>query len=161
MKFLGFWIGLTKLLTTFRLTKAIHSALTHLPPGTILLGYPIPNGFQTDPLVWQANEGMPYDLVAGYGFIPACHGTTPIGSLPASPAVTAYEDAQVGILPPTPDPSTVAGVRSDLARWHVGVVVEYAGYGGIEQPKQLAALVDAATGLQPKVVDGAYVWRLP
>jgi len=135
-------------------------ALTHLPAGTVVLGFPIPNGFHTDPLVWQAAEHMPYDLVAGYGFIPG-PGTAPIGSLPASPAVTVYEDAQVGLLPPTPVPSEVAGVRHDLERWHVSLVVEYTGYTQLDQPTQLAAVIDAATGVRPERVDGAYLWRLP
>ena len=52
--------------------------LRDLPAGTVLFGYPVPNDFYADPLVWQAEEHMPYDLVAGYGFIPAASGAQPI-----------------------------------------------------------------------------------
>jgi hypothetical protein len=134
-------------------------ALTHVPRGTVLLGYPIANGFTADPLVWQAEEHMPYDMVAGYGFIPG-PGPRPIGSLPPSPAVNISGDAQVGLLPPTPAPSTVAGVRRNLESWHVTLVVEYLGYLTFKQPARLAAVIDAATGTKPQMIDGAYVWRL-
>jgi hypothetical protein len=136
------------------------AALTHLPAGTILLGFPILNGFKSDPLVWQAVEHMPYDLVAGYGFIPG-PGDKAIGSLSPSPVLNVYGDAQVGLLPPTPVPSEIAGVRSNLESWHVSVIVEYKGYTQLEQPAQLAAVIDAATGVKPEMIDGAYVWRLP
>jgi hypothetical protein len=135
--------------------------LRNLPAGTILFGYPVPNGFFADPLVWQAEEYMPYNLVAGYGFIPSLSGPTPTGQLLPSPAYEVFQDAQVGILPPKPTPTEVAGVRADFRAWHVSVVVEYVGYGVIEQPTQLAAVVDAATGVRPQRVDGARVWRLP
>ena len=135
-------------------------ALTHLPSGTVMLGFPIPDGFYTDPLVWQAAEAMPYNLVAGYGFIPG-PGPAPIGSLTRGAAVTAYEDAQVGLLPSVPDPATVVAVRSELRSWGVSVVVEYKGYRQLDQPEQLAELIDAVTGRQPAIVDGAFVWHLP
>jgi hypothetical protein len=125
-----------------------------------MLGFPIPDGFYTDPLVWQAAEAMPYNLVAGYGFIPG-PGPAPIGSLTRGAAVTAYEDAQVGLLPSVPDPATVVAVRSELRSWGVSVVVEYKGYRQLDQPEQLAELIDAVTGRQPAIVDGAFVWHLP
>ena len=134
--------------------------LRDLPAGTILLGYPVPNGFFADPLVWQAEEYMPYNLVAGYGFIPSQDPQVPTGQMLPSPAYLAFQDAQVGLLPPTPTPSEVNGVRSDLKAWHVDVVVEYEGYRVLKQPLQLAAVVDAATGVTPLKVDGAWVWRL-
>ncbi len=141
------------------------SLLRDLPAGTILFGYPIPNDFFADPLIWQAAEGMPYDLVAGYGFIPAASGTQPIEKLPPSPAYQVFEDAQVGLLPLTPSARDVAGVRADFKAWHVSIVVEYAGnygkdFGPLRQPAQLAAVVDAATGVRPLRIDGAWVWRL-
>jgi hypothetical protein len=133
--------------------------VTDLPRGTILLGYPIPNGYEADPLVWQAEEYMPYDLVAGYGFVPGS-GIEPIGSLPASPAVTIYGDAELGLLPPTPAREVVMGVRRNLESWHVSVIVEVAGGGQMKQPGRLAAVIDAATGVKAEIVDGADVWRL-
>jgi hypothetical protein len=136
------------------------SLLRDLPAGTILLGYPVPNDFFADPLIWQAEEAMPYDLVAGYGFIPAASGTQPIEKLPPSPAYRVFQDAQVGLLPPTPSAGDVAGVRADFEAWHVSIVVEYAGDASLRQPAQLAAVVDAATGVTPLRVDGAWVWRL-
>jgi hypothetical protein len=135
--------------------------LRDLPAGTVLLGYPVPNGFYADPLVWQAEEHMPYNLVAGYGFIPSADGILPTGQMLPSPAYEVFQDAQVGLLPATPNPSQVAGVRADLKAWGVGVVVEYVGYGSLEQPLQLAAVVDAATRVIPLRIDGAWVWRLP
>jgi hypothetical protein len=131
-----------------------------LPAGSVLLGYPVPNGFTADPLVWQAEEFMPYNLVAGYGFIPSPSGPLPTGQMWPSTAYEIYQDAQVGLLPPTPDPNDVAGLRSDLTAWHVSIVVEYVGYGAFLQPRQLAAIVDAATGVTPERIDGAWVWRL-
>lgn len=135
-------------------------ALRELPAGTVLLGYPVPNGFAADPLVWQAEEYMPYDLVAGYGFIPSQNPRLPTGQMLPSPAYLAFQDAQVGLLPPKPTPNEVTGVRADLLAWHVSVVVEYAGYGALEQPLELAAIVDAATRVVPERIGGAWVWWL-
>jgi hypothetical protein len=135
--------------------------LRDLPAGTILLGFPLPNGFFADPLVWQAQESMPYDLVAGYGFIPSPAGSLPTGQMWPSTAYQLFQEAQVGLLPRRPDPADVAGLRADLSAWHVSVVVEYVGYGALVQPDELAAVVDEATGVTPLRVDGAWVWRLP
>jgi len=130
-------------------------ALTsRLPASTELVGLPIPNGFLADPLAWQAVEAMPYELVAGYGFVPGRRGG-PVGSLQPNAVSTAFADAEVGLLPPSPARSEVLSVRRQLRAWGVSALVVLP---IPKQPARLADLLVAATGAQPRRLDGAWVW---
>ncbi|MHB8245421.1 MAG: glycosyltransferase family protein [Acidimicrobiales bacterium] len=131
------------------------AAVRSLPKGSILLAYPVMNGFQADPMIWQATEQLPYDMVAGYGFIPA-HGPHPLGSLPSSPVTNLFGDAEVGLLP---GPSLAAAqmrlVRRQLGAWRVSdIVVLDEG----RQPRELVAILTKLLGRSPRRVDGAWVW---
>jgi hypothetical protein len=127
---------------------------SRLGRGTVLVGQPIPNGFLADPLVWQADEAMPYALVAGYGFVPGPHGR-PVGSLQPNSVSNAFADAQVGLLPPVPSQRQVMAVRRQLRAWGVSAVVLLP---VPKQPGRLAALVQRVIGAPPRRIDGAWVW---
>jgi hypothetical protein len=129
-------------------------SLTHLPPGSILLAYPVMNGFAADPMIWQAVEGMPYDMVAGYGFIPS-GGPNPIGSLPASPVTNLFGDAQIGLLAPAVSDATERAVRHEIESWQVSdIVVLDTG----KQPGNLVRVLTATVDRAPERIDGAWVW---
>lgn len=129
-------------------------AITRLPKGSVLLTYPIPNGFHADQILWQAETGIPYDQVAGYGFIPG-PGAHPLGSLPPGPVTNAFGLAQLELLPAEPPAGQVEAMRSQLAAWHVtDIVAQPVG----DQMPRLVALLEAVTGRSPQEVDGAWVW---
>lgn len=131
------------------------SALTsRLPSGTVLVGQPLPNGFRADPLAWQAEEAMPYDLVAGYGFVPGARRRA-TENLQPNAVSAAFADAQVGLLPPLPTRSQVLSVRRQLRAWGVTAVVVLP---VPRQPRRLVSLLVAATGSRPRRLEGAYLW---
>ena len=129
-------------------------ALTHLAPGSVLLAYPVMNGFAADPLIWQAEEQMPYDMVAGYAFIPS-GGPHPLGSLPPSPVTDLFGDADIGLIGPTLPPAEAAAVRRQLASLAVSdVVVLNRG----RRPGDLVRILTSILGRGPRRLDGAFVW---
>jgi hypothetical protein len=129
-------------------------AIIGLRPASVLLGYPTANGFSGDALIWQAVEGMPYEMVAGYGFIPS-NGPRPIGSLPASPITNLFGDAQIGLLGTSIPASQAAAVQAQLHRLDVSdIVVLNTG----KQPRHLVEVLTAITGQRPVLIDGAWVW---
>lgn len=130
-------------------------ALSHLPSGSTVLTYPVPNGFFADELLWQAEAGITYNQVAGYGFIPG-PGPHPLGSLPTNlPVTNALGLAQFGLLPPTPPPGEVAAMRAELRAWGVtDIVLRPVG----NQMGRLVALVTEVARRPPKRIAGAWVW---
>jgi hypothetical protein len=130
------------------------AAITHLPRGSILLGYPVMNGFVADPMIWQAVTGWPYDMVAGYGFVPS-GGPNPVGSLPASPVTILFEDAQIGLLGPSIPLARAQSVRAEIDSWKVSdIVVLNTG----KRPRYLAQILTEVLGREPVQIDGAWVW---
>lgn len=130
------------------------AALRHLPPGTILLGYPLPNGFHAAPLAWQAIEGFPYALVGGYAFVPG-PDRRPIGSLPASPLTLVFAAAALGTLAPHLAPSSLTVLRAEIASFDVDAVVVLP-RGRL--PGRLATLLGEVLGRPSERLDGAWAW---
>ncbi len=130
------------------------AAITRLRSGSILLAYPVMNGFEADPMIWQARAGMPYSMVAGYGFVPS-NGPHPLGSLPPSPVTTLFGDAEVGLLSPTISPARAAAVRNEIRAWQVtDIVVENVG----KRPRYLVGILTRLLRQRPRLLDGAWVW---
>jgi hypothetical protein len=130
------------------------STITGLAPRSILLAYPVMNGFAADPMIWQAADGMPYEMVAGYGFIPS-PGAHPYGSLPASPITELFADAEIGLLSAGLPPSRVDAVRSQLRSLGVSeIVILRTG----AKPTLLAQDLAVITRQRPVMIDGAWVW---
>jgi len=50
------------------------AVLATTPVGATLLLYPFPSALNAQPLVWQAESGMAFKLVGGYGFAPGPNG---------------------------------------------------------------------------------------
>lgn len=125
-----------------------------LPRGSTVLTYPVPNGFTADEILWQAETGITWNAVAGYGFIPG-PGPHPLGSLPAGPVTSTLGIAQLGLLPRTPDRSTVAAMRAQLRTWGVTVII--ARSVGPQMP-QLVTLLTEVTDTRPVRLDSAFVW---
>jgi hypothetical protein len=129
-------------------------AITHLPHGSILLAYPVLTGFAADPMIWQAEEQMPYDMVAGYGFIPST-GPNPIGSLPASPVTNLFNDAKIGFIGASIPASRAQAVRREIKSWRVSdIVILDTG----KRPRYLVPILTSLLGRAPTRLDGAWVW---
>ena len=112
------------------------------------------NGFVADPMIWQAVTGWPYDMVAGYGFVPS-GGPNPVGSLPASPVTILFEDAQIGLLGPSIPLARAQSVRAEIDSWKVSdIVVLNTG----KRPRYLAQILTEVLGREPVQIDGAWVW---
>jgi hypothetical protein len=129
-------------------------AITHLPVGSILLAYPVMNGFMADPMIWQAEEQIPYDMVAGYGFIPST-GPNPIGSLPASPVTTLFNDAKIGYIGRSIPSARADAVRREIESWQVSDIVVL---NRDKRPSYLVQILTALLGRPPARIDGAWVW---
>lgn len=129
-------------------------ALTRLPTGSVLLAYPVMNGFEADPMIWQASEDMPYDMVAGYGFIPS-GGPRPAGSLGPSPLTDLFGYAQLGLLGPRLSSAQEGALRRQLARLEVSDIV-LLDVG--KQPDRLASLLSRLLGRRPERLDGAFLF---
>lgn len=128
--------------------------VTHLGAHTVLLAYPVMNGFRADPMIWQAETGYPYAMVAGYGFVPG-PGPHPLGSLPPSPVTDLFGSAEIGLLGPTIPASEQRAVLAQLRRWGVGAIVvlpEGRAY------RRLVGILATMLGRGPLRLDGAYVW---
>ena len=130
----------------------------------VLLVFPARSGTATDndsPMTWQAVDGMRWALVGtgGPSGVPQRAGPERRGDV-----IVGGISAPVG----TNDrlhPGDVAAVRLALDQWKVTMVVipdqdGLPAYDQISSVPLAAAMVTAATGIQPTHRDGAWVWTL-
>jgi hypothetical protein len=159
-------------------------AAGRLPPGTVVVTLPFPARDFSEPLVWQAETAMRFRLVGGSPFfVPGPGGTsfdTRYLRLRPHGIDRVFEDA-LGPAPPAAGRPPlqkwlVAGVRTDLRRYHVAAIIvdpvterglpalrEY----GMPRPARLSTVpglelavryVTAATGRPPQSVAGVLAW---
>jgi hypothetical protein len=129
--------------------------ISHLGSKSILLAYPVMNGFVADPMIWQAETAYPYEMVAGYGFIPG-PGPHPLGSLPPSPVTDLFGEAQSGCWgPPYCRVPSDRAVRAEMRAWHVDTIVVLPKG---KDYRRLVGVLRRLLGRSPDQLDGAYVW---
>jgi hypothetical protein len=109
-------------------------------------------------MLWQAVDGMHFDL-AGAGLkTPNAHGG-PVGQgIPGSARAILSDLSIVGN--PQPDGTTaqVRAVRAAVRSWHVtDVVID----GESPDPIYTSGFLTEVVGQAPKYVDHAWVWHLP
>jgi hypothetical protein len=104
------------------------SAVKSIPFGSVALVYPYPNGFESDPQLWQAEADDRFQLIGGYFLVPAGGGFT--NALTSTPTFTGnvLSDLLNG-----PAPKRTAALRtqlrSELGSWHTqSVLVEPVGH---------------------------------
>jgi hypothetical protein len=138
------------------------TAARTVPRGSVVASYPFPASAasESQPMVWQAADGMRFRLAGGYvkvpGPGPGVIGTGPQGSatwtLDALTLAYGHRKAQF-----TLTAGEVAQLRSALRRWDVSyIVVSDAGAA----PVEAAGMFTAVTGTVPKVSHRAWVWDL-
>jgi hypothetical protein len=91
-----------------------------LPPGRVLLSYPVPfSGIQVA-LAWQAVNGLSYSQAGGAG-----PGATSARAGAAAPGFDVLSTLSLGfsLTEPSSSPANLAAVRDALSRWKVTTVV--------------------------------------
>jgi hypothetical protein len=132
----------------------------HLPPGRVLLSYPVAfSGIQVA-LAWQAVNHMAYSQAGGAG----PEGTS-IRAGRAAPGFDALSVLSLGfsLTEPSATPANLASVNGALRIWKVNTVViapEPLGLADQQghDPSYAAAYMTAVLGRLPVVQAGAWVW---
>jgi len=138
------------------------TAGTQLPEGTSVLTFPVAYYQSNPPLVWQAVTKMRWNLVGGTG--PGANPTVLAEPVNAGWRVLAdLADTRAAL--PRASPTNVAAVRRQLASWHPGfVVVPFdpvlpPAEAGVS-PRYAASFLTAVLARPPRIVAGAWQWRL-
>ena len=132
----------------------------HLPPGRVLLSYPVAfSGIQVA-LAWQAVNHMAYSQAGGAG----PEGTS-VRAGRAAPGFDVLSVLSLGfsLTEPRPTPANLASVNGALRIWKVNTVViapEPLGLADQQghDPSYAAAYMTAVLGRLPVIQAGAWVW---
>jgi hypothetical protein len=130
---------------------------TTLPAGSTVLTYPFPMSATvvSQPMVWQAVDGMRFRLAGGYAKVPGATGH-PLTIGPPRSAVRLLSNLTSGRTGP-PSAAQLQSLRSALTRWGVSwIVVTLDG----PLPVQAAAVFTAVTMTAPHLSHDAWVWKL-
>jgi hypothetical protein len=143
------------------LPRWFRTAALTLPEGTTVLTYPFPFPSEgvSQPMVWQAVDGMRFRLAGGYVKVPNGRGMPLGGTQGRQPyaLLGALSGAAAGPLPAGVSPAARRALRAAIRRWRVDVVV----VTGRGRDPSLAAKVFAdVLGSPPRRQDGASVWEL-
>ncbi len=132
-----------------------------LPAGSTVLAYPFPMSatLLSEPMVWQAVDGMRFRLVGGYVKVPGPTGAPLTTGTPKS-AVRLLYDLTTAAAPDRGLPASAApllALHAAVQRWQASWVV----MTGIGPERAAAAAVfTAVIGRPPTISHHAWVWRL-
>lgn len=131
----------------------------NLPPGQVLLTYPMASAQSQTPLVWQAVSGLAYRMVGGGG---------PAGTVARAGKQQAgfkvLQQASVNLGPPPPlTGKNLEAVRRAIGQWGVTMVVvpdlrHFPSYLRGRSTAYAVALFTTVLGSAPRARDGAFVW---
>jgi len=131
-----------------------------LPPGRVLLAYPVPfSGLQSSQ-AWQAVNTMAWYQAGGGG-----PQGQPSRAGAARPGFEVLAAASLPLGPaPLPTPANLTAVRHALAVWRVTTVVvpdqpDLPDYEQGRSPDYAAGLLTAVLGTLPTYADSAWVWH--
>ena len=128
-----------------------------LPSDTVLLTVPFAVSGSSEPMLWQAAEGMPFRLAGAALKTPDASGG-PVGSGPPGSARRILTDLTVaGADEPTGTGLQVATVRRALRDWRVGRVVIT---GPSRDPVYASGFFTMVLGVAPRYEQGAWVWTV-
>ncbi|MGH9307088.1 MAG: hypothetical protein ACRD0I_09455 [Acidimicrobiales bacterium] len=126
---------------------------TDLGPHPVLLSYPLVTPKQDSSLLWQADAGMRWSNVGGYGLVPSAV----LAGLAHSVIATRFDAYLKG----HPSPATtgeLAAARADLARRGVTIIV--ARHQGAD-PGGATAFIERVTGHPGRLVGTDRLWLYP
>jgi hypothetical protein len=145
---------------TVELPPWFTTAATRVPSGSVVLTYPFPasSSLSSEPMIWQAVDGMHFSLAGGYLKVPGPGGSPLQAGAPGSATysldlLTLAKQTQK--TPWLPASSDLSNLRSAFATWKVDYIVIPA--TGIN-PVFTAAVMTAVTGQLPVVSHRAWVW---
>jgi len=129
-----------------------------LPAQSVVLTVPFAVSGSTVPMLWQSVDGMSFRLAGAAMKTPNATGG-PVGQgLPGSARRLLYGLSVLGSIEPKGDAIQYAAIRYALRTWRVSEVV----IDGISRdPVYASGFLSAAIGSLPKMVDSAWVWKLP
>jgi hypothetical protein len=145
-----------------RLPPWYTTAAREVPPQSVIASYPFPASAaaESQPMVWQAADGMRFRLAGGYVKVPG-RGNGVIGTGPKGSATWILDTLTLASGPAKTQFTLTGGdivqLRAALRRWDVSyVVVTDTG----PAPVEAAAVFSATTGTVPVVAHRAWVWDL-
>jgi hypothetical protein len=131
-----------------------------LPPGRVVLAYPVPSSGLQASEAWQAVNAMAWAQASGGG-----PQGQPFRAGAARPGFEVLSAASLPLGPaPDPTPTNVAAVRNALHLWHVTtlVVPDQAALPLYERGRSSAyasGFFTSVLGVAPNYVDSAWVWE--
>jgi len=154
--FMTYDVPLTVTATTLPRWMAVDAL--KLPNQSVLLTVPFAISGSAAPMLWQAVDGMHFRLAGAALKTPGAH---------RHPVAQGSKDSARGILSalstgrsrePVGTPAQLATVRQALRTWQVDLVVVE---GPSRDPVYASGFLTAVLGTAPKVVQGAWVWKVP
>jgi hypothetical protein len=135
----------------------LREATTRPPAGDVVLTIPFAVSGSTQPMLWQAMQGMRFQLAGAALKTPNPQGG-PVGAGAPGSARRILTDLSVGgpVLP-TGTPAELATVRAALASWQVDQVVIT---GASRDPIYASGFLTAALGVAPAFERRAWVWKV-
>jgi hypothetical protein len=129
-----------------------------LPAHTVMLTIPFAISGSTQPMLWQAVDGMHFELAGAALKTPGPNGG-PVGQgAPGSARRILTDLTVVGAPEPTGTPAEIATVRNALGTWRVDRVVVA---GASRDPVYATGFFTMVLGAAPRAQAGAQVWTLP
>jgi len=135
----------------------LHDAASRPPAGNVVLTVPFAVSGSTQPMLWQAMEGMRFRLAGAALKTPDARGK-PIGAGAPGSARRILTDLTVGGSElPAGTPAQLATVRHALESWQVDQVVIT---GASRDPVYASGFFTAALGVAPVFGRRAWVWKV-
>jgi hypothetical protein len=159
-------VALTPVLVTFdgplrvvpvQTPPYLRDAATRPPAGNVVLTVPFAVSGSTQPMLWQAMQGMHFRLAGAALKTPDVQGG-PVGTGPPGSARRILTDLSVGgSVLPAGTPTQLATVRKALESWKVDQVVIT---GASRDPVYASGFFTAALGAAPVFERRAWVWKV-
>jgi hypothetical protein len=129
-----------------------------LASNSVLLTVPFAVSGSTQPMLWQAVDGMHFRLAGGGLKTPNAHGGPVDTGTPGSARRILTDLTVLGGQQPLGTPTEVATMRAALRAWHVtDVVID----GQSRDPEYSSGFFTEVIGSGPAVAHGAWVWHVP
>ena len=139
-------------------SASVPAGSASVPAGHVVLTVPFAVSGSTEPMLWQAMQGMGFRLAGAALKTPDATGA-PVGSGPPGSARRILTDLTIsGQALPTGTSAQLATVRSALRAWQVDRVVIA---GASRDPVYASGFFTAALGVAPVYEERAWAWTLP
>lgn len=131
-----------------------------IAPGSTVLTYPFPMSatLVSQPLVWQAVDGMRFRLAGGYVKVPGSSGRALTTGTPGSAVRLLFDLTADPVGTPIPvSAGQLQSLRVAIRKWDISAIVVN---DLSPRPSQAAAIFTATTAKEPESSHGSWVWNL-